>query len=96
MSYAHAFDPNNKPDTCLWCGERLKTNYTKGERVEGTPKRIRGDHYGVEDYTIPTWKYINREPTGKGWEDNGFFCTLRCGEAFGVAMARNGKRLQPK
>lgn len=37
----------------------------------------------------------------KAWEKpgylgNGFFCTLGCGESFGLAMARNGRRLEPK
>lgn len=26
---------------------------------------------------------------------DGFFCTMRCGQRFGIAVARNGYRLKP-
>lgn len=96
MPNAHAFGATNEPDTCLWCGAKLRTNYTMGDVAEGPRKLIKGDDYGVEDYTIPTLRYVNKEPTGKGWENNGYFCTLRCGEAFGLAFARAGYRMPSK
>lgn len=91
---AHTFNPSNEEGTCLWCGEKLRPNYSRGDRIEGKPKRIDGEQYGVEDYTIPTWKYINKRILGYGLENNGFFCTLFCSKQFGTALARMGRRLE--
>lgn len=91
----HEFNASNEPGTCLWCGDKLKPNYTQGERVEGPRRTVKG-RWGNDDYTVPTYRYSDKKIKGYGWENNGFFCTLRCGEAFGKAFARMGRRLQPK
>lgn len=72
----------------------MRQNYTLGDRVEGPRKFVKGRE-GYDDFTERTFRYINKEKTGKGWESNGYFCTLRCGEAFGLAFAQMGRRLQP-
>lgn len=35
-------------------------------------------------------------PEYAGYDDDGYFCTLRCGYRFGVRMAELGKRLKLK
>lgn len=95
MSNTHDYGPTNEPDTCLWCGAKLRTNYTMGERIEGPRKLVKGRE-GYNSYYVPTFRYINKKKTGKGVYDTGFFCTLFCGMQFGIAFARMGRRLQPK
>lgn len=79
---AHKFNATNEPNTCLWCGEPLYRNST------WTSVKTETQHGFRSEKTKETTEY-------RGWEGNGFFCTLRCGEAFGIAMARLGKRFEP-
>lgn len=77
------FNASNKPNTCLWCGQPLHRNSTVEAVRRETPR----------GFTTDTIRTLTEE---RGWNGNGFFCSLRCGEAFGVAMAKNGRRLQPR
>lgn len=95
FTLTHDFNPSNEEGTCLWCGDKLKPVYTMGDRIEG-PRRLVKGRDGYDSYTAPTYRYINKRLLGYGWERNGYFCTLRCGEAFGVAYAKMGRRLLPK
>jgi hypothetical protein len=82
MITTHEFGATNEPNTCLWCGRQLYRNSTwESVRVE-TKHGYRG-------------KTVGTLTERRGFEGNGFFCTRRCGEAFGIAMAHNGRRLQP-
>lgn len=92
---AHEFGATNEPDTCLWCGRKLRTNYTRGDVIEGPRKSVKGRD-GHDDYTVPTYKRINKKATGKGLMDEGFFCTVTCATFFGSTVARLGERLRPR
>ena len=83
MPNAHDFGATNEPRTCLWCGAKLRQNKTWAMVRRSTERSHRTD-----DIRTPNGTY--------GWEGNGFFCTLRCGEAFGKAFASMGRRLKPK
>ncbi len=107
MADRHPFGASNQPDTCLWCGRKLRRNRHEETRVETVEYQHMG--YGTrEDGTwgqvpdgppVPSARHI---PTGRtlvaehaGSYEDGVFCGLRCGYQFGRAMATNGRRLQP-
>lgn len=77
----HVFGYQGKPDTCLWCGRKLRRKKVIAE--PGEP--------GAVERSFHFWE----KPAEKlgGYQD-GFFCGLRCGYEFGLRMAQLGRRLQ--
>lgn len=73
------FSATNEPDTCLWCGRRLRR---EKEAFDGEGRWI--DPGNRSEYT-------HEKPGAYG---NGYFCTLRCSHQFAVAFARAGHCLQ--
>lgn len=73
----------NKPDTCLWCGRRLRHQL----------KRVLEEWHYVY-VTDENGKKV-KEEKGGAYKD-GSFCGLSCGYAFGVALANGGSRLRPR
>lgn len=82
MAKFRAFNPSNRPGTCLYCGHKLrwiKRSFTEGPRGVLIPIRERPNLY--------------RKPGDYG---DGFFCGLRCGYQFGVLAAGHGNRFVSK
>ena len=79
------FVATNKPDTCIWCGRKLRRPSTvkHGTIVNGK----------WMPYDEPIREYLHDK---RGDYGDGLFCGLRCGYQFGEAMGNYGRRLQPK
>jgi hypothetical protein len=96
------FDASNEPETCLWCGRKLRHKTTKHhyEVVEVPIKRTDVDYqYQVEEgYTVrKKHKLVVDERAEKGGDyQDGQFCGLRCGMQFAWRLADLGRRLNPK
>lgn len=84
MAEWRGFNASNEPDTCLWCGRKLRhkaksVQMAKGETWESY--YARAETAGVV-----------REEKGGDYRD-GQFCGLRCGMQFAWRMADLGRRL---
>lgn len=81
MAQWRDWNPSNHPDTCLWCGAKLRhatTPFTRDGQF--IPKRVdRPKHYS--------------KPGDYG---DGYFCGLRCAHSFAVDMAGFGHRIKPR
>lgn len=92
------FNASNKPDTCLWCGNKLRHRQISKDMTVGEAK---AQGYKVADLfarggdDAKASVVVGHEERGGDYAD-GHFCGLRCGYRFGVAMANNGRRFEPK
>lgn len=89
MAEFRAFGATGEPDTCIWCGRKLRRQGSKDYVSDGQgsyKKDDKGNFIKVQAYRA--------EKLGD-YED-GFFCGLRCGYEFGKAMAELGERLKAK
>ena len=87
--YWRSADPSNKPETCLWCGKKLRW---QTRPVETGPAE--GESWA--DYWKRDGGKAKTRAAKPGDYQDGHFCGLRCGYQFGVAMADHGRRLSPK
>jgi hypothetical protein len=71
------FGYEDKPETCLWCGRKLKHLKV----IDPEASRTTPGHYVIK----PADKL--------GSQQDDCFCGLRCGYQFGVRMAELGERL---
>lgn len=88
MPLTHQFGATNEPDTCLWCGAKLKHITDPIYETEHIPEQTyeadeRPRNLDME-IKVParTWqKEVGRKNRydKPGWEGNGYFCTLHCG-----------------
>ena len=83
MAEWRPFGASNQPDTCLWCGNKLRQQYKWTEPPRDLPWGDRKQW--LKDNQIPYEK--------KGDYHDGFFCGLRCGYSFGERLAQLGRRL---
>lgn len=74
-------NPSNKPETCLWCGRKLR------RKMQAFDKD--GKYLKPKDRTEPAYD------AGGSYGD-GYFCGLRCGYLFGEQMAKFGRRIAPR
>jgi hypothetical protein len=81
-------DPSNEPETCLWCGRKLKWKTYKKDK----PREMTWEEW----LKTPESKESVRFHDKPGDYGDGVFCGLRCGYQFGVAMANFGRRIKPK
>lgn len=91
------YAPSNAPDTCLWCGAKLKhapivTRVPKGEAIQNGYALPKGAEKRGENF--PLLVTTGHEEKG-GLHGDGFFCNERCGYLFGKAFAQFGRRLAP-
>lgn len=86
MAQWRDFDATNKPDTCVWCGQKLRW------KTHGVSKPI--DMPWEEWWKHPDSKVNERRYDKPGDYGDGFFCGLRCGYMFGERLAQLGRRLQ--
>ncbi len=80
MAEFRKFHASNQPETCLYCGRRLrwiKRSFTPGPHGEFIPIGQRPNLY--------------KKPGDYG---DGFFCGLRCGYQFGVLAANHAQRFE--
>jgi hypothetical protein len=95
------FNASNKPDTCIWCGRKLRfkalhSHYDVTE-VTLTEKEIESGAFLEGATTRKVYKnVVDKRATEGGDYQDGFFCGLRCAYQFGVRMAQLGRRLNPK
>lgn len=83
MAEWREFNASNEPETCLWCGRKLR--WRKDPVFEGTLAAARGGKpKTVNAYDRP------------GDYGDGFFCGLRCAHQFATTLAEAGRRLQPR
>jgi hypothetical protein len=89
-------NPSNKPNTCLWCGRRLRAASTeRGLQYSGTRiNRVLPE--SARQSAIQERKEYHQKYKGRMGVDGAFFCSINCGFCFGVNAARNGFRLNPK
>lgn len=84
MSQWRGFNATNKPDTCLWCGQKLRRRMVQARHLpqsEHFERAARGD------------KPINEPQYDKpGDYGDGHFCGLRCAYQFAVLSADGGQR----
>jgi hypothetical protein len=81
------FDASNQPDTCLWCGRKLRHKTTTVQMEKGET----WESY----YARAEAAGVTREEKGGDYRD-GFFCGLRCGYQFAERLAQLGRRLEEK
>lgn len=98
MADYRPFGASNEPDTCIWCGKKLRhrqvtAKMTVGDAKAKGHKLSRTQQSMKDDWHVEV--VIGYKEKGGDYVD-GHFCGLRCGYMFGVAMADNGRRLQPK
>lgn len=74
-SYGKPFGYRGQPDTCRWCGDKLRY-----ERVTAAESDKANPTYREERYRGAT--VLATKPGG--YQD-GFFCSLRCGYQWAVA-----------
>ena len=93
------FGASNEPDTCLWCGNKLrylsKHSHYETSEVPLDPNDY-NDQFLIEEGHTTKKKYSNvvdeRWAKSGGYHD-GFFCGLRCAYQFAVRLAQLGRRL---
>lgn len=78
------FGYKQEPETCLWCGRKLRRKQVMCN--EGDPGAVRR---GGDD--VAGWWVKPADKLGSYQDDS--FCGLRCGYLFGLRMAELGKRL---
>lgn len=83
MADYRAFGATNEPDTCLWCGRKLRHEQKWAEDPE-TRRFV--PVFGEDGEPA-------KQELGGSYHD-GYFCGLRCGYQFGVRFGQLGKRLQ--
>ena len=97
MAEWRPFGATNAPDTCLWCGNKLRHKVTESHyeeiRVE-VPEELRWDP-AVTHRKQSKSVADKRAEKGGDYQD-GFFCGLRCGYQFGERLAQLGRRLNPR
>jgi hypothetical protein len=84
MAQWREFNASNMPDTCVWCGRKLRQKMTYADFDQGFIDAVRGD----KPEMVPRYEK-------KGDYGDGFFCGLRCGYLFGEQMAKLHHRLRP-
>jgi len=93
------FDASNDPNTCIWCGKKLRFKVLHSHyETSVVPVPEDDPNYDPIDFTTrKIYKNVvdERATTGGDYQD-GFFCGLRCAYQFGVRMAQLGRRLQGK
>jgi hypothetical protein len=96
------FNASNEPDTCIWCGKKLRFkvlhSHNETTQVPLDPNN-ESDQYLIEEGQTTKKKYttvVDERATVGGDYQDGFFCGLRCGYQFGVRMGELGRRLQEK
>lgn len=97
MAEYRSFNASNEPDTCLWCGRKLRhrqiTKTMPAREAKAQGYKVTNAEM-LKDGEWPVSAILGYEELGGDYVD-GHFCGLRCGYQFGVAMADNGRRLQP-
>lgn len=103
MADYREFDATNEPDTCLWCGRKLryKTHDVYEQHAVEVPAatvNMGGREFVTHDaYTAARNVKVGEHRAEKaGSYEDGHFCGLRCGYLFGVALADLGRKLQPR
>lgn len=98
MPEYRSYNASNEPDTCLWCGNKLRHRIIYKDMTVGEAK-AQGHDLDKRRLALgdnwPISLAVGHEELGGDYVD-GFFCGLRCGYMFGEAMAKNGKRFDPK
>lgn len=85
MGASKPFGYKGKPGTCWWCGNKLRHEAVSAtDADQGNPTYKRSEWSNSASIQAPT----------AGYEQNGFFDTLRCGFKFGVELARLGTQLE--
>lgn len=99
MAEWREFNASNKPDTCLWCGRKLRhktTKYHYDEVEVPLNQNSEADSYLLEagETTRKKHKLVVDERAEKGGDyQDGQFCGLRCGMQFAWRLADLGRRL---
>jgi hypothetical protein len=93
------FNASNEPNTCIWCGRKLRFKALHSHYdVSVVP--IDPSDPAFEEHSNTTRKsyknVVDERATTSGDYQDGFFCGLRCAYQFGVRMAQLGRRLNPK
>lgn len=92
------FNASNKPDTCLWCGRKLRYKALESHyAVTQVPIDPNDPNYDPIDMTTrKQYKNVVDRRAEKGGDyQDGFFCGLRCGMQFAWRLADLGRRLKP-
>src|SRR5258708_2541225 len=93
MASWHPFGYEGKPDTCLWCGRKLRRRTWQIDEHEAVPH---GYHLTGKMVTHKIWGKVRRTVAADkpGDYGDGHFCGLRCAYEFAVRLADLGRRLQ--
>lgn len=93
------FNASNEPDTCLWCGRKLRFKALHSH-YDVTVVPIDPSDPAYEEHSNTTRKQyknvVDRRAEKGGDYQDGFFCGLRCGMQFAWRLADLGRRLNPK
>ena len=97
MAEWRPYGASNQPDTCVWCGNKLR-HKIKDWHEERTQIPIPEEQQWDPDVTTRTHvrNVTDRRAEKGGDYEDGLFCGLRCGYMFGVRMGELGRRLAPK
>lgn len=93
----NAFNPSNTPNTCLWCGVKLRPVVTeRGLKID--IKRIQS----ISGFTMPqrfideSTRHYEANKNTFGAHGNGFFHSQACAFEFAIHAAKRGYRFQPR
>lgn len=99
MAEWRPFGASNQPNTCIWCGRKLRFKVLKSH-YNMTVVPLDPNDLAYEEHSHTTRKsyknVVDERATVGGDYQDGFFCGLRCAYQFGVRMAQLGRRLQEK
>lgn len=87
MAQWREFAATNEPNTCKWCGKKLRwqTTMFNPETGKADPIIDAETNTAIQG-TRRTWPMYEKP----GDYGDGHFCGLRCGYMFGVALADRG------
>lgn len=91
------FGATNTPDTCLWCGRKLRV-FLLDRAARSPVSHLYTEATQEKDRKREQERQERVTAHGKRRGDygDGFFCGLRCAYQFAVTLAKHGRRLQPK